>query len=352
MVLLRMALCNGRAPHPRGAGMGLLLAALMGLLPMGASCASEPEVDEEALLASYMETASRYFQMGQYERCVHQANRGLEVDPANERFKLIKGRALLLVRENNTVALEQAHAVLREIQGLDDWRVDVTLGEVEERRGTVRLDGAREIEAGERYTDAPDPLARAAELREEARELWRAALGHYAAVLAKVTGNSEALSGRMRVATLLGEETLALEAGRQLVQSLTESNRALERKIESLRNEASDPVRQRRSLAANEEVIVTTHVHMAELHHAAGRTAAALLELETARAIDGLRPEVHGRIAQLLLELGDASGAKTSIETFFAISDLPFDHPDIVKARETRRACDELLRQQARQSGG
>ena len=155
MVLLRMALCTGRAPTPwRGDGTAPRCPA--GLLPEGASCVSEPEVDEEALLASYMETASRYFQMGQYERCVHQANRGLEVDPANERFKLIKGRALLLVRENNTVALEQAHAVLREIQGLDDWRVDVTLGEVKERRGIVRLDGAREIEAGERYTDAPD----------------------------------------------------------------------------------------------------------------------------------------------------------------------------------------------------
>ena len=118
------------------------------------------------------------------------------------------------------------------------------------------------------------------------------------------------------------------------MQSLTESNRALERKIESLRNEASDPVRQRRSLAANEEVIVTTHVHMAELHHAAGRTAAALLgSRRRARSTDCA--QVHGRIAQLLL--GSAMPAEQDLDrTFFAISDLPFDHPDIVKARRRR----------------
>jgi tetratricopeptide (TPR) repeat protein len=325
-------------------------AALVSLALLLAACGG-PKVDEDALLGTYMESASRYFQMGQYERCVHQANKGLELDPQNERFKLIKGRSLLLVRDNNTAALEEAYRVLAQIEGLDDWRVDVSLGEVQERRGVVRLDGATEIEAGERYTDAADPLARAAELRAEARELWSKALGHYDEALQKVAGNSEALNGKMRAATLLGEETLALESGRQLIQSLTESNQLLQRDIEAKRNEASDPVRERRGLEANEEVILTTHVHLAELHRKAGRTAAALLELEAAREVNGLRPEIHGRIGQLLLELGDASGAKSSLETFFALSDLAFDDPDMLKARQTMRACDELLQEQARQGG-
>lgn len=331
-----------RPPASRCLGLSSLLLATT-LVACGQS------EEDRKRLGLYLENAYRYYSMGEFERCVQQAEQGLKVDPDNERFLLVRARGLLMV--GDTTSLESAWLTLGRLDDLDNFQVQVTLGGVNERRGSVRADSARQIESGQRFTEHPDPAARAAELRAEAQGMWEQAIVHYRMAEDLFPGSTEVLNGMMRTATLLGDEELALESGRALLMALRESNQVLERTIADLRGEERDPVEEFRSIRANEEVLITTHIHLAEVHHAAGRRAAALSELEDARAVDETRPEVHGRLAQLLLELGDAEGAAAAISRFFALSTLPFDHPDVIKARETRRACDEMLAAQAKNGG-
>lgn len=329
-----------KGPAARSLALVLVLPVLLGICSCGHSA------EDKKALGFYLENAYRYYNLGEYERCVHQADRGLEVDPGNEQFSLVKARALLLV--GTTESLETSWHVLQELKNIDNFQVEVTLGGVQERRGIVRRDSAREIASGQRFTEHPDPAARAVELEADAASMWKDALQHYSAAERLFPGGTEALNGLMRTATLLGDDQKALEAGRALILSLHESNRVLEKKIADLRNEAREPRKEFQAIVANEQVLTATHIHLAELHHGKGRLPAALEELEAAAAIDGKQPAVHGRLAQLLAELGRTTEAVAEIDRFLALSDQPFDHPDVVRARELRRACEERLREAKR----
>jgi tetratricopeptide (TPR) repeat protein len=89
--------------------------------------------------------------------------------------------------------------------------------------------------------------------------------------------------------------------------------------------------------------MVTTHIHLSELHYKLGRNQVALLELDGALKLNSDLPSIHGRRAQLLLEAGDAPRAQKALQHFFRLTQLEFDHPDVVRARQAMRKCEQLL---------
>lgn len=318
----------------------ILLSALC--LPLLNSCSSGPEEMTDAeKLDYYWESCMRYYDMHAFDRAIHQANKGLEVDPENESLRLVKARCLLFL--NKTETLEAAHNILEGLLQTEDFRVFLVAGEVAERRGLIRQDSAGGIESGNTYTDAADPRARATELRAEARDMWSAAIDHYSRAEKIFPGGTEALNGIMRTASLLGDDDQCLQAGRALLQSLSESSLIQQRKIEELRNSEGSSWKIQRAVFANQEVMIATHIHLSELHYKHGRKRAALLELDGALQLDDSLPGLHARRGQLLLESGDAPRAQQALKQFFRLTKLDFDHPDVVRARRAMRKCEQLL---------
>jgi len=326
-------------------------------LPLLGSCSSGPEEMTDAQkLDYYAESCMNYYDMHAFDRAIHQANKGLEVDPNNEFFRLVKARCLLFL--NKTETLEAAAEIIDSMSGIENLQVYLVAGEVAERRGLIRWDTAKSIESGTSYTDAADPNARAAELLTEAHRMWTDAIIHYQEADKLFPGGTEALNGIMRSATLrssaaraLGsaeeeiekDDNLTLESGRALLQSLGESNKAKQRGIDNLRNSEENSWALQRSIFANEEVMIATLINLSELHRRHDRDQAALMNIDQALLINGELPRLHGRRAQLLLAAGDAQRAKTSLEEFFRFTELDFDHPDVVRARAAMRQCERLL---------
>ncbi|HIG85666.1 MAG TPA: hypothetical protein EYQ25_01350 [Planctomycetes bacterium] len=318
----------------------ILISALC--LPLFSACSSGlKEMTDAEKLDYYGESCMRYYDMHAFDRAIHQANKGLQVDPDNEFLLLVKARCLLFL--NKTETLEAAHNILEGLLKTEDFRVFLVAGEVAERRGLIRQDSAGDIESGNTYTEAADPRARATELRAAARNMWTSALDHYSRAEKIFPGGTEALNGIMRVASLLGDDDQCLQAGRALLQSLTESTLIQQRKIEELRNTESSSWKVQRAVFANQEVMIATHIHLSELHYKHGRKEAALLELDGALKLDDSLPELHARRGQLLLESGDAPRAQQALKQFFRLTTLDFDHPDVVRARRAMRKCEQLL---------
>jgi tetratricopeptide (TPR) repeat protein len=318
----------------------ILISALC--LPLFSACSSAPkEMTDAEKLDYYGESCMRYYDMHAFDRAIHQANKGLQVDPQNEFLRLVKARCLLFL--NKTETLETAHNILEDLLKTEDFRVFLVAGEVAERRGLIRQDSAAGIESGDTYTDAPDPKARGTELRAEARNMWTAAMEHYSKAEKIYPGGTEALNGIMRVASLLGDDDHCLQAGRALLQSLSESNLIQLRKIEELRNTESSSWQVQRAVFANQKVMIATYIHLSELHYKHGRKQAAMMELNGALKLDDTLPELHARRGQLLLETGDAPRAQQALKQFFRLTQLDFDHPDVVRARQAMRKCEQLL---------
>ena len=326
-------------------------------LPLLGSCSSGPkEMTTAQKLDYYAESCMNYYDMHAFDRAIHQANKGLEVDPNNEFFRLVKARCLLLLDETET--LEAAAEILDTMTGIENLQVHLVAGEVAERRGLIRWDTAKSIESGTTYTEAADPHARALELTLEAYGMWTNAIAHYKKANELFIGGTEGLNGIMRSATLrssagraLGladeeidlNDQLILDNGLELLQSLRESNKAKQRGIDNLRNSEENSWPMQRSIFANEEVMIATLIHLSELHRRLNRDHAALMSIDQALLINGELPRLHGRRAQLLLAAGDARRAKTSLEEFFRFTKLEFDHPDVVRARAAMRQCERLL---------
>jgi len=311
-------------------------------LPLLGSCSSGPkEMTDAQKLDYYAETCMNYYDMHAFDRAIHQADKGLEVDPNNEFFRLVKARCLLFL--NKTETLEAAAGILATMSNIKNLQVYLVAGEVAERRGLIRMDTANSIESGTSYTEAADPNARAAELREEAVRMWSEAVAYYQKADKLFPGGTEALNGIMRSASLMGDDELTLRSGRALLQSLGESNKAKQRGIDNLRNSEENSWPMQRSIFANQEVMIATLIHLSELHHRHDRDQAALMNIDQALAINGELPRLHGRRAQLLLAAGDARRAKASLEEFFRFTELDFDHPDVIRARAAMRQCERLL---------
>lgn len=329
-------------PSPRRAGTTLALLAALALLAPACASARDAKKDREQRLAVHTESAALYLNMGEYERAVDQAQRGLELDPESFVLRLYLGRALQKIGGTNEILT--AEKVFRSLPAKEDFRVPLGLAEVLERKGLAQEEAAEAIEAGRRFTAAPDRAARGAELRAEARATWRESDSWYARALELQAGDIEVLSGLARVHALLGNLERSLEWSATLLDTLARDRAFWRTRLEQPGLSASDQERLLQQVRVLDDLTISVRRKAASLERELGRTERALAQLDAVLAIDpGLAP-VHAVRAQLLAGLGRHRDALIGLERFLELSaGLPFEHPDVQQAMRLRGAWQREL---------
>jgi tetratricopeptide (TPR) repeat protein len=239
-----------------------------------------------------------------------------------------------------------AEAIFREVRDGEDFRVELGLGEALERKGVLYREASEAVASGERYTEAPDPLARAEELSQQAQDSWAEAEECYTQALQLKPGEFQAMNGLQRVLALRGDYEGSLRWAEEL---LAASRVEMEFWRERLRRPdlaADEERRLRELLVGSTDLQVATHLTAATLLVALGRREEALRHLDGAAALTPDVAEIHSRRAQLLAQEDRPGEAALAIQEFLRHTDLPFEHPDVQRAYDMMAECERRARQQ------
>ena len=306
---------------------------LAALALLAAGCGSTPDgPDPETQLAMHREFALRYYHEGDLARAEQQMDRALEIEPEDEQLLLMKG----WVRQRRGTAddIFVAESIFRDLVRGEDYRALLGLAEALERKGVLYWESAAAVASGERFTEAADPAKRAEEMRVEARKSWIESVQCYEQTLEKKPGEIQAINGLQRVHALAGDLTASLDWSRRLLDSTDAEISFWSAQLERPDLTASEELRLRDLLVSSSDLKVQTHLHGSSVLFQLGRPEEALAHVDQALELTPEKPAVHSRRAQLLHELGRTAEAVDEMETFLRLSQLDFDHPDIVLALE------------------
>ncbi len=317
----------------------LLLALFLG------SCLSDDHTaaDPEAMFQTHYDFAFAYYGMGPgaYDRCQQQIYKAFEYDDEHVELRVLLGQ--VLVRKGSLEDVSSAELVYRSLLDDDDPRAPLGLATCLERKGNFYDEAARRIASGERYTEAPDPQARAKELAGKAAELWDEAEGYYLHALSLREEDRAVLNGLQRIKALQQMPSESLAYSERLLEVCKVDYDFNKTFLERPDLSALDEDDARATMADLESLMMRTHFHASGLNIELGNHTAALDHLE---AISLIRPnlaEVHSRRAQLFKRVGDYPSALFEIEEFLRLSQLPFEHPDVNAAYVLKSECEDAL---------
>lgn len=326
----------------------LLAAALLGVFGFAlAGCESDglSTADKAKQVENHTELAQLYYSMGELDRAEGQTLKGLEYEPGNVRLKLI--RAKIMEKRGRPEDFLRAEKLLREIENDADFQVRLLLGIALERKGIACDEAATAIEQGHRLTEAADPAQRVGELRGLATTAWREAVPYFERVLAEHKDDTDALNGLMRVHGLLGEKEQSLSYADRLLATTSTDLDFWQKQLTRPQMSVDEEARFRAFVKQYTQLQVATHVAASIVLHDLGRFPAAEAHVEKALDLDPDRAELYGRRAELRKQLGRFADAIEDIDVYLRLSTNTFDHPDVLRAWNLRRECEEALRQTA-----
>jgi tetratricopeptide (TPR) repeat protein len=320
-----------------------LLVPVTALLALAAGCSAPGPSSKEVaqLIENHTEQAQQYLNMGELDRGEGQTQKGLELDPDNVKLRVI--RAMIRIKRGRPEDVLLAEQILRDIDDAD-YQVHLCLGLALERKGLAYDEAAVAIESGQRVTEAADPKARVVELREQSQAAWREAVTSFETALEEHAEDTDAMNGLLRVHGLLGEKEKSLRWAEKLIAT-TDIDLGFWRK-QMLRPDMSADEEARFRGFVNQYSALQGKTHMAAsvLLHDLGRYAEAETHVTSAIEIDPHRAELYGRRAELRKRQKHYEAAIQDLDTFLDRSSQPFDHPDVRRAWNLRRECEEALR--------
>lgn len=321
----------------------LLLVAPLLWLSTTACSSSDETRDPEQLFTLYRESGFFYWQSEDFKRAEQQILRALEIHPDDFSCNLMLSTLELL--KGRTENLLTAEARLETLLDAGDYRVHLGLGQAHERLGIAYQDAANEIASGVRQTQAPDPAARVDELREMAADVWVEANADYETTLDLKPNLADAVNGLQRVHALQGDLEGALVWTNRLIDlveiDLTYYDSRLAREDITANEEENLRVRMQNSNALAKE----TYLFGASLLHELDRYATELEYIEKALDIDPDMAKAWSRRAQAEMSVESFDAAIRSLDRFLALSDDPFESPDIQRAYQLREKCEREIRE-------
>lgn len=317
------------------------LSALLLLLLVPGCTSDKPQVDEERQLEIRTDSTALYMGMGEYERAIDQAMKGLELDPDNFILRLYLGRALLM--RGGTRDVLQAENIFLQLDPDEDFRVSLSLAEALERKGLAYDEASRGVATGEVFSQATDPVARAEELHQEALAAWNEALTQYDHANRLRPNDPEIVNGLVRVTSLLGRDEESLAWADALLASSQTDRRIWEEQLQRTNISVTEEDRLRAILRGITDLEEAVLLQAATISVGLDRPEDAIAYLERVITISPDLAAAHSRRAQLLIELNSYEEALAAIDNFLRLTDLPFDHPFVRKAFELRRACELAL---------
>lgn len=333
-----------------------------GLLLTGAAltaCSSPSKAEElyglsdEELLGVYLENALYYVELGDWDRVIDQATRGLELDSENERFQLMFGRAHLMRGERDSI--QMAIDMFEQMDNQDDFRVQMSWGAAIERKGVFYEEAADAVRSGRRATEADDPIARANELTGTARAYWTEAQTKYRRSLELRSGEPEPMNGMVRTAAFLGNYEDSVQWARDLIDAVRASQRLVDMQMEESDLTAARETKLFKDQRTNRDLEVKARLHIATLERQLGNLGAASDQFDAIIALDPSLIEAHSLQAQVLFELGEYRRSKDAINRFIELKarggESSVSDPEIVRAYDLVDRCDAALEREQRRRG-
>lgn len=338
-----------RLPLPTLLACTLALCSVLPLTSCSSSSSRQPGDDlgltKKEKEGLFLENALRYIDLGEFDRAQAQARKGLEISPGNDRFLTIFARCNLQRGKAQDILV--AIDTYKRISNKEDFRVQAGWGAAVERLGMFYEEAAEGVESGERSTEAPDKMARAAELHAEAVKHWEEAYEHFTLALEARSGEPESINGLVRTSALLGRPTESIEHARDLIKAIQSSQRLVSSQLDEVDITAGKESRLFKHRVSNTEFEVKTRLHIANLLRNEGRLAEAIDELDSIIALDPYLPQAHSQKAQLLFESGNFVKARASVTRFLEMKapTSSVNDPDIRQAFELRERCERQIGQ-------
>jgi len=313
--------------------------ALLALAAAGCKHTYQKEIEpsDEQKLELYSTTATYLYEDGDLDRAQEQAVKALEVEPDNRAMRRMIG--WIRLRKNGNDDLILAERFFRDLVDDGDENENTLLGLAItcERLGKAYDDVARALLAGEREPeDGRDPERSARDLSEKATDYWAEAVSLCDGILEAGEGNTNAMNALQRVHALMGnyEESLAWSA-RLLERTTAELDSwrsMLQEKNLTDREESLFRENERSAL----DLQTDTHVFAATLLFRLKRYEEALAHLDAVVAGSPALAQAYSLRGQMRARVGQYEGAVQDLDRYLALSDAPYEHPDVQKAFELR----------------
>lgn len=330
-----------RFPFARALHLALRSMALTGLALLLPACKhtyqQEVEPSDEQKLELYSTTATYLYEDGSLERAQEQAVKALEVEPENFAMRRMVGWIRLRLNTNEDLIV--AERFFRDLVEDGDENENTTLGLAItcERLGKAYDDVARALAAGEREPEAGKDRERSArELSSKARHYWDESIKLCDGLLAVGEGNTNAMNALQRVHALTGDYEKSLDWSRRLLERTEAELVSWQRMLQEKDLTDTEETVYRKNERAAIDLQTDTHVFVATLLFRLGRYDEALAHLDTLVANEPELAQAYSLRGQMRARVGQYEGAVQDLDRYLALSDAPFEHPDIRRAFELR----------------
>lgn len=322
-------------------------------LPLAAACKHTRqetiEATPEQKLELYTTTATYLYEDGDLDKAQDQAVKALEIDPEHRAMRRMIG--WIRVRKDGHEDLILAERFFRDLvkDGDDNDNTRLGLAITCERLGKAYDDVARATRAGERPPpEGQAPEAHAQELERRARAYWDEGAELCAAILETGEGNTNAMNALQRIEALRGNYDASLGWSQRLLERTGEELASWRRMLQEKDLTDSEERLFRKNERAALELENDTHIFAATLLFRLGRFDEGLPHLDAVVASNPSLPQAYSLRGQFRARSGQYQAAIEDLDRYLALSEAPFEHPDIQKAFELRAEAQRKLTQTPR----
>jgi len=307
------------------------------------------EATPEQKLELYTTTATYLYEDGDLDKAQDQAVKALEIDPKHRAMRRMIG--WIRVRKDGHEDLILAERFFRDLMrdGDDNENTRLGLAITCERLGKAYDDVARATRAGERPAPAGStPAAHAADLERRARLYWNEGAELCDGILAAGEGNTNAMNALQRIEALRGNYAASLDWSQRLLERTTEELTSWRRMLQEKDLTDSEERLFRKNERAALELANDTHIFAATLLFRLERYDEGLPHLDAVVASNPALPQAYSLRGQFRARSGQFQAAIEDLDRYLALSEAPFEHPDIQRAFELRAEAQKQLTQPQR----
>lgn len=333
---------NARPPRPTLLGLTLALALGAGAPGCRHTYQKQVEPTKEQKLDLYTTTATYLYEDGSLERAQEQAVKALEVDPKNRPMRRMIGWIRLRMNTNEDLIL--AERFFRDLQreGDDNENTRLGLAIACERLGKSYDDVGRAIQAGQREPERGKDRERAAqELHAKAQRYWDEAIKVCDGLLATGEGNTNAMNALQRLQALTGNYEKSLDWSRRLLERTDQELVTWRRLLQEKSLSKSEESLYRKNEITAVDLQNETHLFAATLLFQQQRYEEALPHLDAVVASSPNLAQAYSLRGQMRARVGQYEGAIQDLDRYLALSDAPYEHPDVRKAFELRAEAEK-----------
>ncbi len=318
-----------------------LRCALLCLTLLGQACKhtyqKQVEPTDEQKLDLYTTTATYLYEDDALDRAQEQAVKALEVEPGERSMRRMIG--WIRLRKNGNDDLILAERFFRDLMEDGDENENTILGLAItcERLGKAYDDVARALLAGEREPAAGEEReVSAQELSTKARRYWEESIQLCEGLLATGEGNTNAMNALQRVHALAGNYEQSLEWSRRLLERTGAELVSWRRMLQERDLQPSEERLFRKNERAAIDLETDTHIFAATLLFRLQRYEEALAHLDLLVTNVPDLAQAYSLRGQMRARVGQYEGAVQDLDRYLALSDAPFEHPDVKRAFELR----------------